>query len=234
MYAIAYFLITILNFNLTESKSIAIFSDSLSAIKYLQNISPRNQSTLEIQIYEAYKALTERKYDITLVWIPSHTGIKGNEKADELAKIATNQNCLDEKAYFSQTEIYSQIDSKILAKWQEYNDKIENIKHYKIVEPKVSDQLKFSSRNKKKENLITQLRLGTAYTNEYLHRIHKHPTGHCDHCPLQKETIAHILLECPYYNIKEDLPTADLQTLLTDQTQIEITFTKINESNNTI
>ena len=40
MYAIAYTLTTILNFNLTESKSFAIFSDSLSAIKCLQIIHP--------------------------------------------------------------------------------------------------------------------------------------------------------------------------------------------------
>ena len=88
------------------------------------NNTPRNYSTIELQMYEAYKALTELNYDITLVWIPSHIDIKGNEKADELAKLATTQNCFDEKGYYTQAEIHSQIDSKFLAKWQEHYDNI--------------------------------------------------------------------------------------------------------------
>lgn len=34
--------------------------------------------------------IIEKGHDVTLVWIPSHTGIKGNEEADEYAKKAAS------------------------------------------------------------------------------------------------------------------------------------------------
>ena len=35
--------------------------------------------------------------EVVLTWVPSYVGIKGNEKADELAKQALNFNILDLK-----------------------------------------------------------------------------------------------------------------------------------------
>jgi hypothetical protein len=49
--------------------------------------------------------------------------------------------------------------------------------------------------NRRKETIITRLRLGKCLLNMYLFRIGRHNTGLCDIC-LQPETVQHFLLEC--------------------------------------
>ena len=46
---------------------------------------------------------------VVLAWVPSHVGIKGNGKADELAKQALNFNVLDMKV---------NVNSVFKQKWQ--------------------------------------------------------------------------------------------------------------------
>ncbi|KAG2108753.1 uncharacterized protein F5147DRAFT_836967 [Suillus discolor] len=43
------------------------------------------------------------------------------------------------------------------------------------------------------------LRSQHAPLNHHLHRIGKHPTPCCPHCPGTNETVAHYLLDCPHY-----------------------------------
>ncbi|GFR90228.1 Gag-Pol polyprotein [Elysia marginata] len=40
---------------------------------------------------QAVRAKMAPRTKVVLVWIPSHVGIRGNEKVDELAKLALNQ-----------------------------------------------------------------------------------------------------------------------------------------------
>ena len=42
---------------------------------------------------------------VVLAWVPSHIGIKGNEKADELAKQALNFNVLDLKVPYKDLKV---------------------------------------------------------------------------------------------------------------------------------
>ena len=53
---------------------------------------------------------------VVLAWVPSHIGIKGNEKADELANKALNFNVLDLKVPHSDLKVNVNIVFK--QKWQ--------------------------------------------------------------------------------------------------------------------
>ena len=61
-----------------------IYSDSLSCLQALQNKNMENPILREIIHILSY--LGEVGSQVEFYWIPGHTGIKGNEKADKIAK----------------------------------------------------------------------------------------------------------------------------------------------------
>jgi len=69
-----------------------IFSDSKSVLDALSSFSLKSSSNYLIPfICDKFHMMTDNGFIIRLVWIPSHVGIPGNEKADSLAKqAATN------------------------------------------------------------------------------------------------------------------------------------------------
>ena len=65
---------------------ILIFYDSQAAIKALS--SPKVTSGLVTECLDALSVLASLN-EVTLVWVPGHCGITGNEEADKLARQAS-------------------------------------------------------------------------------------------------------------------------------------------------
>nr|XP_022908350.1 uncharacterized protein LOC111419721 [Onthophagus taurus] len=66
---------------------VIICSDSLSALKAISNIVMGAQCHyLLIKVLKILSELSNNHQEVILVWVPSHCGIIGNERADELAK----------------------------------------------------------------------------------------------------------------------------------------------------
>ena len=87
-YAIIEALKLIQNF---PSNNYLIVSDSMSCLQAL-NSNPFNShlSPLILRIKFLIFTLSQKNYNINLLWVPSHTGIHGNEVADQLAKSSSN------------------------------------------------------------------------------------------------------------------------------------------------
>jgi len=62
--------------------------------------------------------INEISAEILFVWIPSHLGIKGNEKIDVLAQAATNKDEIYEDIELEVLEYNEIIKRHILSKWQ--------------------------------------------------------------------------------------------------------------------
>ena len=138
--------------------------------------------------------------NIQFVWIPAHVGIYGNEQADRLAKEALKNTHIEVKIKCDYNEIILQIKEFILSEWQKEYDRSEKGKFYKYIEEKVSYQVKYKGKSKKKDITMTRLRLGRCKLNYYMYKMGLHDNGHCDTC-IQPETIEHYLTSCKHSNI---------------------------------
>lgn len=81
-----------------KDHSFIIFTDShsvLYSLQYCQMNVQTNTSILKIK-----KTYNEHA-NIKFFWVPSHIGISGNDKADELAKMATRDNPNNKKLHFT-------------------------------------------------------------------------------------------------------------------------------------
>jgi ribonuclease HI len=75
---------------ISNDQHFVIFTDSLSSLLALKGRKCGHPYIVEL--LEAYSNLVEQHKNVVLAWIPSHTGIQGNDKADTLAKDALNMH----------------------------------------------------------------------------------------------------------------------------------------------
>ena len=67
---------------------INIFCDSQSIINNLRHCNVGAGQALKLQIYQKAQELVERGHSIFIRWIPGHSGVEGNERADKAAREA--------------------------------------------------------------------------------------------------------------------------------------------------
>jgi len=168
----------------------------------LDELNRTHQGEFEINISDNVNKLKEWfNTTVTVIWIPSHVGIKGNHKADTLAKEAAAEEDGEETMYkFRWNDVKIYIDNHINNMWQKMYRINKKGQHYKLLEPSVNRCVKYTTTNRNNEIIITRLRLGKCRLNSYLHEMKLHPTGKCEHCDIS-ETIQHYLMDCPTANI---------------------------------
>src|SRR5206468_8747554 len=135
-----------------------------------------------------------------IVWIPGHSGVKGNDWADRLAEESLDRPVVDMTVSNEANEAFEAVDSYILQKWQEQWDSSTTGKLNRRIVPLVSRKSKYSSNSRYKEVTISRLRLGKCRLNYYLNLMKCHGTGLCDTCKVQ-ETIEHYLLNYQQSNL---------------------------------
>lgn len=173
-----------------NDKKILLISDSLSSVKTIEsNHSNTNYNALQ-EILQTSTKLTNRP---TVIWVPSHVGIYGNECADKLARAATNRPNIDWLLPLQTTELNLHILKFIDRLHQQWWD--EQKSTYHEFQPIVLRRPFFTANMRYRETTITRLLLGKAAVNHTLFIMKKHPTGLCDRCN-KPETIKHLLLEC--------------------------------------
>ncbi|KAL4148967.1 hypothetical protein QTP88_003096 [Uroleucon formosanum] len=167
-----------------------ILSDSLSTLRSIENIYNLNEISRKIQnqIYN----LTHTSYSITLLWIPSHNKIQGNERADQKAHQAITSTDALRLNHFTLHDakfITRIISNNIwLRAWKQGTSKLNEIKntiHTWLSPPDFSRKMEIS---------INRIRIGhTSLTHQYLMKKEDPPL--CASCgkavPFVELTVAH-------------------------------------------
>jgi len=65
-----------------------LFSNSMSSLQAVA--SKRMEHPIILDIFIHYNNLLSKNHNLIFCWIPSHSGIKGNTRADQEAQLALN------------------------------------------------------------------------------------------------------------------------------------------------
>ena len=127
-------------------------------------------------------------------WVPRHTGIRGNEKADFAAKSALD--LLPTKFCVSYNDFKHRISQYISSTWQgDWNGAVANKLH--SVKQVLGDWQSSYRRYRKDEVVLCRAHIGhTPLTHSYI--LRKDPTPQCEHCQCIL-TVRHILVECNHF-----------------------------------
>jgi ribonuclease HI len=80
---------TIIAVTAREVKTVTLFVDNQAAIQSIHSPGGQSGQLILRQIIHFIRVLQKRGISIEICWIPAHTGVPGNEKADIIAKQAT-------------------------------------------------------------------------------------------------------------------------------------------------
>ena len=210
-----------------ETFDIVILSDSLSALEALKDCNhfDRNiNKTLTI-----ISEIQESGRKVTLVWVPAHVGIPGNEKADALAKAATTREQIDRWIPASIKDVKRAVGHNIIQQWQTRWVSDPRSQHHKTIEKLVSTKSKFQCASRRKEILISKLRIGKCALNQHLFLLKHHPDGKCQVCPQEDENVRHFLMECPAQSVlREEIRTrtnlSEMSSMLSNPASVDLIF----------
>ena len=162
-----------------------ICTDSDSLVSALEE---NNWKDRDPWLKQIKKIIFDYPQEITLLWIPSHCGIEGNDKADELAKKGTEKNQEDIPV------THAIMKAKIKAQsWPLTHTRAEQT-YQDLRKPNYKIEKEWPKRVR---SLFSRLRTGHAVElKAYRHRIEKEEDGICELCEEEDETIEHVLCRC--------------------------------------
>ena len=178
----------------SSNSKFIIFSDSFSCLQAISSMKWQNPIILDI--LEVFSELTNKQNDIRFCWIPSHMGIKGNERADSAAKNALLRP-LDTKILVPYNDIKCKINMYFKDRFQNFwnnaqFNKLRNIK------PHIGKTILRNICNRRDESVLHRARIGHTYiTHGFLLRREDAPECQTCQCLL---TVEHILINCKSYH----------------------------------
>lgn len=174
-----------------EEKIAAVHTDSQITLALLKNTSAHTFLIEEIR--KRLRQLKQQHWTINFQWVQGHSGIFGNELADQLAKEAAVDN--SKKAEYNKKPkrtIINEIQEEGLKNWQESWENTNKGATCKKFFPSVKRRLK----NNIKLNMeLTAFITGHGKTKSYLHRFGIINDRICS-CLQEEQTVEHLIYNC--------------------------------------
>jgi ribonuclease HI len=174
-----------------------IFTDNQAAIQRLTSLRPGPGQTTAITVARISRQLAKRELSLWVQWVPGHTAVDGNEKADGLAKEAARKRPRNFTPTLTMSFLKRAARAEMVREWQHTWESRHKGTNYSGLFKKKPDQFFFTG-NRKLISAITQLRTGHGYFNSYLHGIPSAEVASplCSCRAGEHQTARHLILSC--------------------------------------
>lgn len=191
-----------------------IVSDSMSVLKTLQNHKLHAKTSyLIFAIKELWFDLQlTGNFSISFMWVPSHIGVIGNERADFLAKSITTSNLASElfNVTLPYTDLIPVLRQRMIRKWMSHWNHAIQVENkglwYASFNVKINSKPWFCKSkfyiNRKFYSIIMRLRFGHCRLNAHLYRLKMVDSPMCSYCNSHEENITHIIFDCSSFGIQ--------------------------------
>ena len=172
---------------------IVIFTDAMSVLQALNNDETKDWKIDNIS-KSISKIITSYDIKVNLQWIPGHTDIPGNDRADFLAKKgASNSQTKTSASQTTAKQVIKQFKKKIwLDQWSNSTKGRSIFQHMPTPNPK--DEINKLKRNE--QTTIFRLRSEHVQLNSHLNRIGAKTSSACPLCGCPEESVKHHLFVC--------------------------------------
>ena len=178
----------------SQHDKFAIFSDSMSCLQAIDNA--KFEDPMIKSVLEKCHFLQSNQKTIVFWWVPSHVGIRGNEKADAAAKAALD--LVTSNVKIPHTDLKHIVHTHYSKKWQSDWDHVAFNK-LQPIKPLLGDTTLRNISSRRDEVVLHRLRLGHSYlTHSYLLKGEDAPECVPCQCLL---TVEHILLHCVDFSL---------------------------------
>jgi ribonuclease HI len=181
-----------------KNKKILICSDSESSIESLSSF--KISSGVVLQCYRALETLS-RNNNVTLTWVPGHSGILGNEKADKLARKGSSSKfvgpepAVGKYAGLVKYLVKSEAEKAHQRRWETITT-CRQSKEFLVGCNTKNTKFLLSLSRVKLRGLVGVL-TGHTNLNYHLHKIGILSDATCRGCSLEPETARHFVCTCP-------------------------------------
>ena len=171
-----------------------IYSDSKSSVQLLLSIHPSCYRELVILTHLRIMHLLASSFSLHIQWVPSHTGIQGNEIADRAAKFALNQNPIT-SIPMPESTLKRHLTRSAYSTWASARMNLIQSTHLGRVRDNPNPHPWARSASRALDTALTRLRIGHTGLNHHLHRIGILLIPNCSWCG-EDETITHAIIHC--------------------------------------
>jgi len=131
----------------TGDKIVLIHTGSQITIQLLQNKTKKKHIRLIELIRTKIIEMEQNEWRVEFTCIKAHTGHRGNEMADQLAKEAANNKNIEESyTKITKSAILNELKENSIKQWQSEWENTTKVATTKLFFPKVEDRLKIKNK----------------------------------------------------------------------------------------
>lgn len=188
------------DYDTVRTEVIYLCSDSLSALQAIER--PKVVSALVKECKVELNRLSQKHF-VGLVWVPGHSGVQGNERADGLARTgAQTPPDQDQSVGLSRQAVRRAINAWLSTAHMTYWRQVSGCRQAKLTTagPQRKRTRHLLQLSRKSLRVVVGMLTGHFRFVRHLHLMHLVDSPLCEQCGEAEETALHFMGDCPAYS----------------------------------